>query len=103
MIEEICDDEPETEEPEDEEEVDEFYSLEELDAVENMSFAFIARKFPNIRFSRKQQFKPKTQGNHFNRGKEPKKFNKGGFKKNSMDLSTVKCFKCNEMGHFAND
>ena len=35
-----------------EDEADEFYSIEELDAIENKSYAFMARKFPNIRFKR---------------------------------------------------
>ena len=38
---------------------EEFYTLEELEDLENQSMAYIARKFSNIRFKKNKAFKPR--------------------------------------------
>lgn len=82
----------------------EFYSLKELDAMENSSYAFMARKFPNLRFKRNQPFKANHQSSSsFNKGKTLKKFNKSGYKTGTVDMQTVRCYRCNDTGHFASD
>ena len=45
----------------DKEEVEEekFYTLEELDDLENQSIVYITRKFSNIRFKKNKAFKPR--------------------------------------------
>lgn len=53
-IEEVCEEEATEDEEarEDEDVEDEFYTLEELDGLKNTSYAFMARKFPNLRFKK---------------------------------------------------
>ncbi|MGI4673436.1 hypothetical protein ACR2XN_28635, partial [Klebsiella pneumoniae] len=70
-IEEVCEDEAEGEEEDKagEDAEDEFYSLEELDGMKNSSYAFMARKFPNLRFKKNQPFRAKPKKSFFNKGK----------------------------------
>ncbi|KAK1355317.1 CCHC-type domain-containing protein [Heracleum sosnowskyi] len=93
-------------------EEDEFYSIEELDKMENKSFAYMARRYPNIRFKRKQPFKSKfNTGNvggssgstTFNKGKGIAGAAKGGYRSGSVDRSKIRCYNCNELGHFATE
>ncbi|KAL8115502.1 hypothetical protein AgCh_022124 [Apium graveolens] len=58
---------------------DEFYTLDELDEMDQ-SMAYLARKFSNIKVKR------------------PKK---GGYKSGSVDRSKIRCYNCDELGHFA--
>ena len=46
-------------------EEEEFYTLEELDDLENQPMAYIARKFSNIIFKKNKAFKPMTIYMHF--------------------------------------
>ena len=87
--------------------------MEELELMENKSYAFMAKKFPNVRFKRNQPFsshktgfssrpfiKKKFSGNKFN--KSSGSFNKGR-RVGTVDWSKVRCFKCNDLGHMANE
>ncbi|KAK1365156.1 hypothetical protein POM88_040717 [Heracleum sosnowskyi] len=74
-------------------EEDEFYSIDELDKMENKSFAYMARRYPNIRFKRKQPFKSRFNSgnavgsgssNSFNKGKGIAGAVKGGYKSGSV-------------------
>ena len=71
--------------------------------MENTSYAFMARKFQNIRFKRNQPFKPRPQNHSFNKGKAPMKTNKNRFKTSYVDRSSVRCYRCNDLGHFASE
>ena len=71
--------------------------------MENTSYAFMARKFPNIRFKRKQPFKARPQGQPFNKNKTHVKPSKGKYKTGYVDRSSVRCYKCDDLGHFANE
>ncbi|KAK1378931.1 hypothetical protein POM88_025675 [Heracleum sosnowskyi] len=93
-------------------EEDEFYSIDELDKMENKSFAYMARRYPNIRFKRRQPFKSKfnsgnaggsSSSNSFNKGKGIAGAAKGGYKLGSVDRSKIRCYNCNELGHFATE
>jgi hypothetical protein len=93
-------------------EEDEFYSIDELDKMENKSFAYMARRYPNIRFKRKQPFKSRFNGgnaggsgssNFSNKGKGIAGATKGGYKSGSVDRSKIRCYNCNELGHFATE
>ncbi|KAL8105347.1 hypothetical protein AgCh_029223 [Apium graveolens] len=57
---------------------DDFYSLEELEQLEDESMAQIVKRFSNVRFKRN----PKLR---------------------MVDWSTIRCYNCNELGHFATE
>lgn len=71
--------------------------------MENQSYAFMARKFLNLRFKKNQPFRSKPPNNSFNKGKAPKKAFKGGDKASYVDKYIVRCFHFNEKGNFSND
>ena len=79
-----------------------FYSLEELEQLEDESMALIVKRFGNFRFRRNPDFKFKSNYNKFQRGGSLS-FNstRGGYKTGMVDRSKIRCFNCNEMGHFA--
>ncbi|KAL8132771.1 hypothetical protein AgCh_008307 [Apium graveolens] len=85
---------------------DEFYTLGELDELDQ-SMTYLARKFSNIRVKKPRYFKNKEQSfNKDNRWKEKGKYNsdsKNGYKTGSVDRSNVRCFNCDEQGHFATE
>ncbi|KAL8102940.1 hypothetical protein AgCh_027465 [Apium graveolens] len=85
-------------------EKDEFYTLEELDELDQ-SMAYLGRKFSNIRVKKPRYFKSKGQSfNKDNSWKEKEKYNsdsKNGYKIGSVDRSKIRCFNCDELGHFA--
>lgn len=58
-LEEIDEEKVSKEEHEAEENEDEFYIIAELEGLENKSYAFMAKKFPNLRFMKYQPFKAK--------------------------------------------
>ncbi|MGI4673439.1 hypothetical protein ACR2XN_28650, partial [Klebsiella pneumoniae] len=88
-IEEIVEDETEEEKEtkDDEETEDEFYTLEELDGLKNSSYAFMARKFPNLRFKKNQPFRAKPKKSFFNKGKGPMNSGKEGYKTGTVERS----------------
>ncbi|KAL8103457.1 hypothetical protein AgCh_027877 [Apium graveolens] len=87
-------------------EVDEFYTLDELDELDK-SMAYLARKFSNIRVKKPRIFKSKGQS--FNKDSSWKgkgKYtldSKTGYKTRSFDRSNIRCFNCDELGHFATE
>ncbi|KAL8092201.1 hypothetical protein AgCh_034479 [Apium graveolens] len=87
-------------------EKDEFYTLEELDELDQ-SMAYLARKFSNISVKNPRYFKNKGQSfNKDNSWKEKGKYNsdsKNGYKTGYVDRSNVRCFNCDEQGHFATE
>lgn len=59
----------------------EFYSMEELDQLEDESMALIVRKFGNFRFRRNPNFKYKSTSNRFQRGgSSSSNSTRGGYK-----------------------
>ncbi|KAL8107816.1 hypothetical protein AgCh_024284 [Apium graveolens] len=84
-------------------EEDEFHTLDEL-AELDQSKAYLARKFSNIRVKKPRFFKGKGQS--FNKGSSWKgkgKYtsdSKNGYKTGSVDRSKIRCFNCDELGHF---
>ncbi|KAL8124411.1 hypothetical protein AgCh_012163 [Apium graveolens] len=87
-------------------EEDEFYTLDELDELDK-SMAYLARKFSNIRVKKPRFFKSK--GQFFNKDSSWKgkgKYtpdSKTGYKTGSVDRSKIRCFNCDELGHFATE
>ncbi|KAL8102972.1 hypothetical protein AgCh_027488 [Apium graveolens] len=69
-------------------EEDEFYTLDELDELDK-SMAYLARKFSNIRVKKPRFFKSKGY--------------KTGYKTGFVDRSNIRCFNCDELGHFATE
>ena len=81
-----------------------FYSLEELEQLEDESMALIVKRFGNYRFRRNPDFKFKSNYNRFQRGgSSSSNSTRGGYKTGTMDRSKIRCFNCNEMGHFATE
>ncbi|TKW70165.1 MAG: hypothetical protein DI543_29215, partial [Bradyrhizobium icense] len=85
---------------------DEFYTLDELDELDK-SMAYLARKFSNIRVKKPRYFKSKGQSfNKESSWKGKGKYtsdNKNGYKTGSVDRSNIRCFNCDELGHFATE
>ena len=84
---------------------DEFYSLEELEQLEDGSMAEMVKKFGQFRFRRNPNFKTKSTGNtKVQRGSSSTSdSSRGGYKTGLVDRKTVCCSICKEMGHFASE
>ena len=83
---------------------DDFYSLEELDQLEDESMAMIVRKFGRFKFRRNPSFRIKSNYNRFQTGGSPStNSTRGGYKTGMVDRSKIRCFNCNELGHFATE
>ena len=97
---------------------DDFYTMEELEQLENKTMAYMAGKFKNLRFRRNPKYKFKSgsnfSGSNFNGssgsgfrgnrgGSSLGSFNKSGYKIGMVDRSNFKCYNCNEPGHFATE
>ena len=81
-----------------------FYSLEELEQLEDESMALIVKRFGNFRFKRNPNFKFKSNVNRFQRGgSSTSNSSRGGYKTGMVGRSKIRCFNCNEMGHFATE
>ena len=81
-----------------------FYSLEELEQLEDESMALIVKRFGKFRFRRNPNFKFKTNVNRFQRGgSSTSNSSRGGYRTGMVDRSKIRCFNCNEMGHFATE
>ncbi|KAK1387453.1 hypothetical protein POM88_015631 [Heracleum sosnowskyi] len=76
-----------------------FYSLEELDQLEDGDLTMIVRKFGKFRFKRNPnlKFKPRFQRG----GSSSTNSIRGGYKTGTVERSTIRCYNCNELGHFA--
>ena len=92
---------------------DDFYSMEELEQLENKTMAYMAGKFKNLRFRRNPKYKFKSgssysgsSGSGFrgNRGGSSSgSYNKSSYKTGMGDESKFKCYNCNEPEHFATE
>ncbi|KAL8098251.1 hypothetical protein AgCh_031128 [Apium graveolens] len=83
---------------------DDFYSLEELEQLEDESIALIVKRFSNVRFKRNPKFKYKSNYNRFHKGgSSSSNTSSGGYKTGMVDRSTIRCFNCNKLGHFATE
>ena len=90
---------------------DDFYTMEELEQLENKTMVYVAGKFKNLRFRRNPKYKFKSGSNYSgssgsgfrgNRGGSSLgSYNKSGYKTGMVDRSKFKCYNCNEPGHFA--
>ena len=81
-----------------------FYSMEELEQLEDESMALIVKKFRNFRFRRNPNFKFKSNYNRFQKGgSSSSNSSRGGYKTGMVDRSKIRCFNYNEMGHFATE
>ncbi|KAK1392927.1 hypothetical protein POM88_011983 [Heracleum sosnowskyi] len=78
-----------------------FYSLEELDQLEDGDLALIVRKFGKFRFKRNPnlKFRPRFQRG----GSSSSSSTRGGYKTGTVDRSTIRCYNCNDLGHFATE
>ena len=66
--------------------------------------ALIIKRFGNFRFRRNPNFKFKSNFNRFHRGgSSTLNSSRGGYKTRMVDRSKIRCFNCNEMGHFATE
>ncbi|XP_063942915.1 uncharacterized protein LOC135150507 [Daucus carota subsp. sativus] len=75
---------------------DEFYSMEELDQLEDESRAMFARKFSNMRFMKNPSYKFKSYGSEFQKGESSSTTSKGAYKTGMVDRRKFKCFNCDE-------
>ncbi|KAK1360161.1 hypothetical protein POM88_044635 [Heracleum sosnowskyi] len=81
-----------------------YYTLEELEKMENKTMAYLAAKFSHIRFNRNPKYKFKGSTNRFQKSKyAPSTGSKGGYKTGMIDRSKSRCYNCNELGHFATE
>ena len=81
-----------------------FYSLEELEQLEDESMALIVKRFGKFRFIRNPNFKFKSNVSRFQRGgSSASNSSIGGYRTGMVDRSKIRCFNYNEMGHFATE
>ncbi|KAL8135229.1 hypothetical protein AgCh_010046 [Apium graveolens] len=67
--------------------------------------AYLARKSSKIRVKKPKFFKNKVK-NKDTSWKSKAQYNSGsknGYKTRSVDMSNIKCFNCDELGHFATE
>lgn len=82
----------------------EYYTLEELEQMEDKSMAYLAGKFSHIRFKRNPRYKFKGTANRFQKGSYSSgSSSRGGSRSNFIDRSKARCYNCNELGHFASE
>src|SRR5438445_10770557 len=65
-----------------------FYSMEELESLDDEYVAYLVKRYSKLKFQRHKGGRKAT----------PKL---SGEKKTLIDKSKIKCYKCNIMGHFA--
>ena len=81
-----------------------FFSLEELEQLEDESMAIIVKKFGHFRFRRNPDFKLKSNYNRVQgSGSSTSNSQRGGYKTGMVDRGQIRCSNCNEMGHFATE
>ncbi|KAK1363912.1 CCHC-type domain-containing protein [Heracleum sosnowskyi] len=81
-----------------------YYTLEELEQMEDKTMAYLAAKFSHIRFKRNPKYKFKGSTNIFQKSKySPGTGFKGGYTTGMIDRSKSRCYNCNELGHFATE
>jgi hypothetical protein len=83
----------------------EYYTLDELEQMEDGSMAYMAAKFSHIRFKRNPKYKFKgSSANRFPRKDSYSGSSSGrGYRSNMIDRSKSICYNCSEPGHFASD
>ena len=83
---------------------DDFYSLEELEKLEDESMALIVKRFGKFIFRRNPNFKFKSNVNRCQRGGSSTLNSlRGGYKTGMVDRSKIRCFNCIKMGHFTTE
>ena len=96
---------------------DDYFTIEEMESMENKTMAYMASKFSNVRFRKNNRYKGKPSGNKFSKGTYPTGSygnnpgsssgysggSKSGYKTGMVDRSKFRCFNCNELGHFATE
>ena len=81
---------------------DDYYTLEELDQLEDESMVYLAGRFKHIKFRRNPKYKMRSQGSRFQKGGSfSGSSSRGGYKINMVDCSKFRCYNCNELGHFS--
>ncbi|XP_063948045.1 uncharacterized protein LOC135152143 [Daucus carota subsp. sativus] len=82
---------------------EEFYTMEELEQLEDQSLSLFAKKFGNMRFRKHPSYKYKHTASKFQKGGYSSSTSKGGYKTRMVDRSKFKCFNYAEPGHFATE
>ncbi|KAK1402379.1 hypothetical protein POM88_001984 [Heracleum sosnowskyi] len=78
-----------------------YYTLEELEQMEDKTMAYLAAKFSHIRFKRNPKYKFKGSTNRFQKNKFSSGPGfKGVYKTDLIDRSKSRCYNCNELWHF---
>ena len=71
---------------------DDYYTLEELDQLEDESMAYLAGRFKHIKFRRNPKYKMKSQGSRFQKGGSfSGSISRGGYKINMVNRSKFRC------------
>ncbi|KAK1378961.1 hypothetical protein POM88_025705 [Heracleum sosnowskyi] len=77
---------------------EDFYTMEELESMDNPTMAYMAKKFKNFRFKKDRSFRPQGQASKFTKGSSSKaavgSSYKGGYKTGFMDRAYVAEGKC---------
>lgn len=82
---------------------EDFYTIKELEGMDNLTMAYMVNKFLNMRFRRNKAYKPNGQTSKFNRGNTSKTGESGtkcDYKTGLVDRSK---FRCNELKHFSTE
>ena len=85
---------------------DEFYTLEEMENMDNPAMDFMATNFKIFKFKKNKAFRAQGQYSKFNRtgsNKDTGGNSGGGYKSGMVDRSKFKCFNYGELGHFVGE
>lgn len=82
---------------------DEFYTFEELQQLEDPTMATLAANFSKIRFRKSGRYRSSGGSSRSNKtGSSGSGYNKE-YKTGLVDRSKIRCYNCEELGHFASE
>ncbi|KAL8113422.1 hypothetical protein AgCh_020653 [Apium graveolens] len=81
----------------------EFYTQEEIEELEEKSMAYMVI-ISHVRFRRKPGYKSRGSSGRFQKGSYSSgSSSRGGYKSSWIDKSKIRCYNCNELGHFVSE
>ena len=81
-----------------------YYTLEELEKLEDKSMVQLARRFKHIRFRKNLKHHKSSSSSSKNKESFSGYSSRGSSSSSNMvDRSKFRCYNCNELGHFASE
>ena len=80
-----------------------YYTLEELQQMEDPTMATLAANFSHIRFRRKSGYRSSGSSSRSQRAGSSSSGSGKGYKTGMVDRSKFRCYNCEKMGHFSSE